>query len=179
MWSSNQESSSGSTSFTLGFPVGALSAPPPAGFSGFSGRSGFSTGGYADQPLLDVYTSGVRQSTFVLRGFEPQQFIGNNFSLINAEYRFPLAYVDRGVSTLPVFLRHVSGAVFADWGGAYDRIPRNSPTDVLHLGVGGELWVSFMLGYRLEWTARVGLAHGFGDAAKSDLQSYFVIKSAY
>jgi hypothetical protein len=157
----------------------ALAASTGSSAGTYARRSGFSAGGYADQPLVDVYTSGIRQSLFVLRGFEPQQFIGSNYSLFNAEYRFPIAYVDRGVSTLPVFLRQVSGAVFADWGGAYDRIPRNSPLDVLHLGTGGELWVNFMLGYRLEWTLRLGLAHGFGEAAKSDFSSYFVITSAY
>lgn len=157
----------------------ALAASAGSSAGTYARRSGFATGGYADQPLIDVYTSGIRQSLFVLRGFEPHQFIGSNFSLLNAEYRFPIVYVDRGVSTLPAFLRHVSGAVFADWGGAYDRIPRNSVSNVLHLGVGGELWLSFMLGYRLEWTLRLGLAHGFGDAAKSDLQSYFVVTTAY
>jgi len=145
----------------------------------YARRQGFSAGGYADQPLIDVYTSGVRQSLFVLRGYEPSQFIGNNFSLINAEYRFPIAYVDRGVSTLPVFLRQVSGSLFADWGGAYDHIDRSDPFKVLHLGAGGELWINFVLGYRLEWTLRLGVAHGFDEAAKSDLQSYFVITSAY
>lgn len=141
-------------------------------------RGLFSTGGFADLPALDVYRSGIRQSGFVLRGFEPGQFVGNQYTLFNAEYRFPIAYVDRGVSTLPVFLEQLSGALFADWGGAYDRIDRNDPFQVLHLGVGGELWIQALLGYRVDGTLRLGLAHGFGPEG-IDLQSYFVAASAF
>ncbi|HWA76861.1 MAG TPA: BamA/TamA family outer membrane protein, partial [Polyangiaceae bacterium] len=125
-------------------------------------RGLFSTGGFADVPAFDVYRSGIRQSAFVLRGFEPGQFVGNEYTLLNAEYRFPIAAVDRGVSTLPVFLEQLSGALFADWGGAYDRIDRNDPFQVMHLGVGGELWIQALLGYRVDGTLRLGLAHGFG-----------------
>ncbi|MGC4091730.1 MAG: BamA/TamA family outer membrane protein [Polyangiaceae bacterium] len=157
----------------------ALAASTGSSTGTYARRQGFAAGGYSDQPLIDVYTSGVRQSLFVLRGFEPNQFIGNNYTLLNAEYRFPIVYVDRGVSTLPVFLRQVSGALFADWGGAYDRIERKNPFSVLHLGVGGELWVNFTLGYQRNWTLRLGMAHGFGEAAKSDLQSYFVFTTMY
>lgn len=157
----------------------ALAASAGSSAGSYARRGGFATGGYADISLIDTYVRDVRQRQFVLRGFEPLQFVGNNYSLVNAEYRFPIAYVDRGVSTLPFFMRQVSGAVFADWGGAYDRIPRSSPFDVLHLGAGAELWVNFVLGYNIESNLRLGIAHGFGEAAKSDLQSYFVVSSAY
>ncbi|HET9932138.1 MAG TPA: hypothetical protein VFQ35_15650, partial [Polyangiaceae bacterium] len=157
----------------------ALQAMAGSSAGTWARRAGFATGGYVDQPVVDVYTKGIRQPQFVLRGFEPLQFFGNNFTLFNAEYRFPIAYVDRGVSTLPVFLQQVSGTVFADWGGAYDSIPHDSPLDVMHLGAGGELWVNFSLGYRLDWMLRIGLAHGFGAAAKNPIQSYFVISTAY
>lgn len=145
----------------------------------YARRGLFATGGFADQQPFDVYTSGLLQSGFVLRGFEPAQFIGSNYTLLNAEYRFPVIYVDRGVSTLPVFLQHLSGAIFADYGGAYDAIDPAHPFDVMHLGVGAELWLSAILGYRAGGTLRVGVAHGFGEAAPSDLQTYFVAASAF
>ncbi len=157
----------------------ALAASGGGSSGSYAQRQVFTTGGYADQPILDVYTSGIRQSLFVLRGFAPRQFAGNNYTLFNAEYRFPIAYIDRGVSTLPWFVRQVSGALFSDWGGAYNKIDHNDPLSVLHLGVGGELWLALYLGYRMDFTLRVGLAHGFGDAAPSSMQSYFVITSAF
>ena len=55
----------------------------------------------------------------LLRGFPADAFFGTNLVLGNAEYRLPLAYVERGVGTWPVFLRavHVSG--FVDAGQAW------------------------------------------------------------
>jgi hypothetical protein len=142
-------------------------------------RGLYSTGGFADESPFDVYTSGIRQTGFFLRGFEPRQFIGSEFALFNAEYRFPIAYVDRGVSTLPVFLKNVSGALFADYGGAFDRLERDDPLKVLHLGVGAELWIQLLLGYRIDGTLRLGVAHGFGSEAPGALQTYFVAASAF
>ena len=73
------------------------------------------TGGFVDASAFDAYTTGVQQSGFVLRGYEPSQFKGTNYNLLNLEYRFPLLYVDRGISTLPGFLRTLSGVAFLDY----------------------------------------------------------------
>ncbi|HWA78592.1 MAG TPA: hypothetical protein VG937_39925, partial [Polyangiaceae bacterium] len=60
----------------------------------------------------------------------------------------------------------------------YDRIDRNDPFQVMHLGVGGELWIQALLGYRVDGTLRLGLAHGFGPEG-IELQTYFVAASAF
>jgi len=87
-----------------------------AGTSGgtYPRRGMFFTGGFTEESVFDTFLSNTLQSAFVLRGYEPRQFRGRQFALLNAEYRLPLWYADRGVSTLPVYLRNVSGAVFAD-----------------------------------------------------------------
>jgi len=157
----------------------ALSATGGSAGGSYPRRGAFSVGGFNNQPVLDVYTSGLRQSPFVLRGFLPGQFVGANYNLFNAEYRFPIAYVDRGISTLPVFLHHLSGAFFADWGGAYDRIDREHPLRVMHLGIGAELWLELRLGYSALGTLRLGAARGFGEQAPNALQTYFVAASAF
>jgi outer membrane protein assembly factor BamA len=126
-----------------------------------------------DEPILDAYTSDLLQSAFVLRGYEPGQFGGNQMVLSNAEYRFPIAYVDRGLSTLPVFVSAVSGAVFADFGGAFNRLNYDEPESDLHLGTGAELWLELTLGYTVTNTLRFGAARGFGPAAPG-LMKYFV-----
>lgn len=145
--------------------------------SGGMGGS-FVTGGFADQPALDVYTTGIRQSGLVLRGFEPQQFAGSSYTLLNAEYRFPIWNADRGISTLPVFLQQLSGTLFSDYGGAFTRLDHRDPLAALHLGAGAELWMRLTLGYRVDGTLRLGFAHGFGEAGR-ELQSYFVAASAF
>lgn len=156
----------------------ALAASGGASGGTYPRRGLFSTGGFADQPAFDVYTSGVQQSAFVLRGYAPGQFVGTEYLLLNAEYRFPVLYVDRGISTLPVFLQHLSAAVFADYGGAFFDIDPKMPLDVFHGSVGAELWIQALLGYRLGGTLRLGVARGLSDQAPGT-QTYFVAASAF
>ena len=139
----------------------------------------YTTGGFADTPALDVYTTGVLQSGFVLRGYDPGQFVGSQFNLLNVEYRFPIAYVDRGLSTLPAFLQTLSGTLFLDWGGAYDVMDLERPLDVLQVGVGAEIWMDLLLGYYNGGTLRVGVARGLASEAPSGLQTYFVAAAGF
>ncbi len=138
----------------------------------------FSVGGYGDQPVLDAYTSNLLQSAFKLRGYEAAQFRGRQYLLLNTEYRFPISYFERGLSTLPVFLQTISGAVFADYGGAFNRLDYEDRSAALHLGVGAELWLDLILGYATENTLRYGFARGFGPDAQGFIH-YFVASSRF
>ena len=62
----------------------------------------------------------------LLRGFPADAFFGTHVLLGNAEYRLPLAYIERGVGTWPIFLRafHLSG--FVDAGQAWTNRLRAS-----------------------------------------------------
>lgn len=142
-------------------------------------RQGFySVGGYQDLPILDAYTSNLRQSGFRLRGFEPAQFRGRQFALANLEYRFPISYFERGLSTLPVFLQTITGNVFADYGGAFNRFDMEDKSSNLHLGLGAELWLDVVLGYSTENTLRFGVARGM-DHEGMGVTSYFVASSRF
>jgi hypothetical protein len=141
-------------------------------------RGLFATGGFVDQPAFDVYSTGVQQSAFVLRGYEPGAFVGTEYALLNVEYRYPLIHADRGVSTLPVFLQTVSATVFVDWGGAFFELDPDDPLRDFHPSVGAELWIQAVLGYRLGGTLRLGIAHGF-DNEEDFFKSYFVAASAF
>ena len=142
-------------------------------------RAGFySVGGYQDLPILDAYTSDLRQSGFRLRGFEPSQFVGRQFVLGNAEYRFPISYFERGLSTLPVFLQTITGNVFADSGGAFDRFDEEEPSSNLHLGVGAEIWLDLILGYSTANTLRAGVARGLGPEGQG-VVTYFVASARF
>jgi hypothetical protein len=142
-------------------------------------RGLFSIGGFADLPLLDSFRANLRQSGFRLRGYKPGQFAGNDFNLLNVEYRTPLWYADRGVSTLPIFVRTLSGAVFFDYGAAYDRIDLKDPLELFHGGVGAELWVDLFVGYYISGNLRLGVAKGMDATAPSGLQTYTVLSSAF
>jgi len=158
----------------------ALAASGAAAVGSYPRRGLYYTGGFVtDRPILDSYTDGVRQGSFVLRGYPPVAFIGSQFNLMNAEYRFPLLFADRGISTLPIFLRTLSGAVFADYGAAYDELDLEDPFDQYHLGVGAELWVDLVLGYHARGNIRLGYAKGFGEKAISGGQTYAVVASVF
>ncbi len=121
----------------------------------------FHTGGFADTN----------------RGFPYNAFSGRQYNLANVEYRFPIAWIERGPSTLPFFAHGVSGTLFADYGGAYNRIDSKDPLAQYHLGLGGELRVSMVLAYFIETGFRIGWAHGFGDLGGS--QTYFVAAATF
>ena len=143
-------------------------------------RSGlYYTGGFADGQSFDGFTTGIRQGAFVLRGYEPAQFSGTTYNLMNVEYRFPIAYVNRGLSTLPVFVRSLAGVLFVDYGGAYYEMDMDHPLDVFHAGVGAELWINLVLGYGGFVDARLGVARGLDHEAPSGLQTYFVLASGF
>ena len=126
------------------------------GTLGESGLQGsFSAGGFPDRTLFDLVGTNVA----LLRGFADDSFLGRKIAYATAEYRFPLAHPERGYRTLPFFLRHVHGAVFADsaqvWSGPF----RWSDTKVdLGTGIGGD----FFVGHQIPLTWVAGVARGLG-----------------
>jgi hypothetical protein len=143
-------------------------------------RSGFYyTGGFVDTAPIDSFTTGIRQGGFVLRGYDPGQFSGTTFNLANLEYRFPISYVDRGLSTLPIYMRSLAGVFFVDYGGAYNEMNLRKPLDVYHLGLGAELWMNLVIGYGGFVDLRFGVAKGMDDEAPDGLQTYFVLASGF
>src|SRR3981081_3880827 len=98
----------------------------------------------------------MRRAAQLLRGYPVVAQVGHYYGLLNAEYRFPIVNIDRGPSTLPVFLNRISGAAFVDYGSAFDFFERAK----FKAGVGGELWFDMTLGYIIGFTFRVGHAKG-------------------
>src|SRR4029078_10090258 len=109
-------------------------------------------GGFPDATLMDL----VRTNQTVLRGYPDNAFTGRRFAHGNAESRLALAHPQRGWRTLPVFVRHLHPALFADaahaWSGTF-RV-RDVKTS-LCASLGSALFV----GQGMALTATVGLAH--------------------
>jgi outer membrane translocation and assembly module TamA len=139
-------------------------------------RRSYSVGGFPDGSLLDV----IGTNPAVLRGYpqnggaDPAGFSGRNFVAANLEYRFPLGHPQRGWRSLPVFLRHLHAAVFADAGHAWTDGFR---LDDVKTGAGVALGADTSLGHVLPFTGVLGLARGF--AAGGETRVYFRVGLAF
>jgi dipeptidyl aminopeptidase/acylaminoacyl peptidase len=121
---------------------------------------------WGDQPLRRVFTaggSGPQPGGFpfdsgaiaLIRGFEESDLFGNHAAVVNLDYRFPISWVQRGLGTLPFFLRSMHGAVFADAGHAWDDRFRAADT---RRSFGGELSFDTVIGYSFGLTVTGGVA---------------------
>jgi len=91
----------------------------------------------------------------LLRGLDRDAVVGHHAVVGNADYRFPLRNVQRGVGTLPVFFRTIHAAVFADAGQAWNDTFRRSD---LRFSVGAEFSLDAVVGYSLPVTFATGVA---------------------
>src|SRR5690606_21528873 len=82
-----------------------------------------------------------------LRGYQPGAFPGRYYSVLNAEYRIPLADVERGLGTLPGFLRRLALSPFVDVGAAWGAGGGALTREAIKWGVGASFIASFRLGY--------------------------------
>jgi len=129
-----------------GHQVLALRISGGAAAGGLRGRGAFFIGGYSQQEdvIRTLLTRSALSEAGVLRGFQPFVYTGRYYSVINAEYRIPIADVERGLGSLPLFMRRVTMIPFTDLGGAWSR---DFTRQALHWGVGAALVLSFKLGY--------------------------------
>ena len=122
-----------------------------------SERHLFSLGGFATADWARALINPQNAPVRVLRGFSREAFSGESFLLGTLEYRLPLAALERGPWTLPIYLRRLHGAVFSDAGDAFTLRTR-SPR--LHASAGAELRAELVLGWSLVTDLRLGCAKG-------------------
>lgn len=120
-------------------------------------RGAFGLGGFGEQDFVRNLLNLTFFNSTPLRGYPPAVYVGEQYALLNAEYRFPILATERGIYTYPLYLRYLHGAVIADWGGAFDG---PIAVEKLHPSVGAELRQEFWLGYALRLALRVGYARG-------------------
>ncbi len=140
-------------------------------------RNFYYVGGYVDLPLVDpaARTLNLFQGGFLLRGYPPNSFGGRQFYLGTAEYRAPIWYPERGLSTLPVFFNRLSALGFVDYGGAFNDLDLKRWKELFHTGYGAELLFDLTVGYFLAPTARVGYARGGSAEAYPGGKVYLVL----
>lgn len=135
-----------------------LGAGATAGQPGFA-RS-FGLGGFPDAALADLVGSNLS----VLRGYPDGAFVGRSFAAANLELRVPLGHPQRGLRSLPAFLRHLHAAAFLDVGNAW-----SGPfvASELKTGAGVALGADWNLGHALPVTFSAGLARGFQEQGET------------
>jgi hypothetical protein len=107
-----------------------------------------------DWTLLPV----LNQREFALRGYgggEPA-LAGHRARVATAEWRVPLADIDRHAMAPPVGVNRLALNLFLDVGAAWER--GGNPD--YHRGVGVELMTEPRIGYLFGWQARAGVAKG-------------------
>ena len=127
-------------------------------------RRAFTVGGFPDGGVFDV----VATNPAVLRGYADDAFAGRRVLYGNAEYRHPLGHPQRGLRTLPVFVRHLHGSVFADAAHAWTGELRVRDVQT---AVGAALGADLVLGHALPLTFTAGLAQGL--SSQGETRAYF------
>jgi Tol biopolymer transport system component len=123
-------------------------------------RRSYAVGGFPDGNLFDV----VRTNFSVLRGYPDDAFTGRSFAHANLECRLPLGHPERGLRSLPFFLRHLHAAFFADAASAWSGRFRFSDVKT---GAGAALGADMILGHALPLTGTLGVARGFGQQGET------------
>jgi hypothetical protein len=142
-----------------GHQVLALRLSAAASAGGLGRRAPYAIGGFS--PQNDVIRSFLLRSAYTevgaLRGFRPGAYDGDYYTVLNAEYRIPLADVERGIRTLPAFMRRITMIPFVDVGGAWYQFTRQA----IKFGAGASLVTSFKLGYGDSIDVLLQYARGF------------------
>ena len=120
---------------------------------------GFALGGVPPQDVAMSIVNSTRSAPIgYLRGFKPRAVAGNQYHLLNVEYRRELFLVERGIATLPIYFRRVHLALLSDVGTAFDRAFVASRD--LRVSGGAALRLDAFFGYYLPGTFEIGYARG-------------------
>ncbi len=119
---------------------------------------GFSLGGVPAQDVVQAIINSTRYSTTgYLHGYASRSLLGNQLHVANFEYRQELGNIERGLASLPIYLRRVHIAGLLDAAAAWDGSPTAKST---RLAVGGALRMDAFFGYFVPGTFEIGVARG-------------------
>jgi hypothetical protein len=120
---------------------------------------GFALGGVPAQDVAMSIVNSARTSPIgYLHGYPARAVTGNQYHLLNAEYRQELWRIEHGLGTLPIYVRRMHVGVLSDLATAFDSsfdAGRN-----VRWSVGGALRVDAFFGYYVPGTFEIGYAHG-------------------
>jgi len=124
----------------------------------------FGLGGVPTQDVVRAILDSTRVGvTGYLRGYPARVVAGNQVHLLNAEYRHELWAIERGLATLPVYVRRLHLGVLADLGTAFDTT--FEPERNFKKSLGAALRLDAFFGYFIPGTFELGVARGLDDGA--------------
>jgi hypothetical protein len=119
----------------------------------------FWLGGIPPQDVVMSIVNSTRAGvTGYLRGFPGRTVVGNQFHLLNLEYRQELVRIEHGLSTLPIYFRRVHLGLLSDIGTAFDTT--FDPYKHGRVSVGAAVRVDAFFGYFVPGTFELGYAKG-------------------
>ncbi|MCX5742994.1 MAG: hypothetical protein NT062_10910 [Proteobacteria bacterium] len=117
--------------------------------------------------VMSIVNSARSSATGYLRGYKSRAVSGNQYHLLNLEYRQELVAIERGLQTLPIYIRRLQLAGLSDVGTAFDGtfdFDRH-----FKMSVGGALRLDAYFGNYVPGTLEVGYARGLlGDGAMNE-----------
>jgi hypothetical protein len=120
---------------------------------------GFGLGGVPAQDIaMSIVNSTRTSATGYLRGYPVRALAGNQYHLMNLEYRQELWNVEHGIETLPIYLRRLNLAVLGDAATAFDG-PFDAASDV-RTSLGAALRLDAYFGYYMPGTFEIGWSRG-------------------
>lgn len=136
----------------------ALRASGGAGFGEVYAQRSFRIGSFQPGDLLD---SGTFSDRLPLRGYSVAAR-GDFAAVGSLEWNFPLARINRGLWTWPLFLQTISAGPFADAGFAIDRDERLTMDD-LYPSTGVDFSLDTVLSYYYSVRFNAGFGYGLRD----------------
>jgi hypothetical protein len=120
---------------------------------------GYALGGVPPQDIAMSIVNSVRTSSSgYLRGYLYRTLTGNQYHLANVEVRQELWNIERGLATLPIYLRRLHVALLSDVATAFDTT--FDPSTDVRWSVGGALRLDAFFGYYVPGTFEIGYARG-------------------
>jgi WD40 repeat protein len=118
----------------------------------------FSLGGVPEQDVVQSILDSARTGTSgYLRGYAGGAVSGRQYHLANLEYRQELLSFERGLATLPVFVRRLHVAGLLDAGNAFSG---DFDLRDFKASVGGSLRLDMLFGYFVPGSLDIGYARG-------------------
>ena len=120
---------------------------------------GFGLGGVGAQDVVQSIVNSTRTSSIgYLHGYPSRSIAGNQYHLLNLEYRQELWQIEHGLGTLPVYIRRMHLGILSDTGTAYDT--KFDASTNLRTSIGAALRVDAFFGYFVPGTFELGYARG-------------------
>ena len=137
-------------------------------FTGFGGHrvlylllgGGASTGDRIAQQSFRIGGTAAENMDYPLRGYPPGYRAGDYIAFTTLEIRLALFNIQRGPGTLPLFLRQLHMALFAEAAAVWNK-GESLNQEIADPSAGIELRLDVNLGYKMHVTPALGYAHGF------------------